>query len=711
MTANRKHILVFILLLVFLFPLRLIHLSADPPSSLSASAGEYGDPGGYSYNARNKVIFGRWILDDYNPMYISPLPHFVTYLFFLLFGVGLAQMNLVPVCFALLSFGVFFLVARRQLKSPILYTAVYLLGINYLFTLYSRIANRIMPMIFFLLLSLFFMELGAKEKKWFFLAGAAGILAYSSKGVCLYILLAFVLGFCAHLIYGDKQKNRWKKAVLFFSGLGLSSAAWFLLVYLPHNEMIKALSRINIPFLVPPKNIGKMLGNFWTRPMILFENLPILSLLAGIFFLILLYRIVHSPRRLSLLEWILAFWYVGGFTYLAIIEQRVTRHFIPQIIPMVFLSVFLLHNILQTDRFAMPEKPKKFFALLFFLWLFFPLSQPVRWLLKTLPPRFSEIWPATLILCVSSAFTVSLFYLLVKIWPQRYHLTPSPRFKKALIVLILIGAGLFSGQKYLAWALHPEFKLKTISQDLGQALDQAAIAGLWAPVICMENRHRAHESFPNYVNDRRDFLDDFRITHVFASSFFGRAELNYYWSFFKAAMAKTRLLAKYPVWNGNVYLYQLQTQTVHNPDETLLEAEVHTAPQGMPRYDPEATSRFSVQSQGKQKGFLVIAATDSLSPRDEHRIIFRIKTKPASLSPDTRLARIDIVAPDTRRVLALQDILAGDILTENGYQEFPLTFFLNRSRQLEFRIYTEGKAEIWVDHIRIGRGESSPEEK
>jgi hypothetical protein len=131
----------------------------------------------------------------------------------------------------------------------------------------------------------------------------------------------------------------------------------------------------------------------------------------------------------------------------------------------------------------------------------------------------------------------------------------------------------------------------------------------------------------------------------------------------------------------------------------------------MPRYDPEATSRFSVQSHGKQKGFLVIAATDSLSPQEEYRIIFRIKAKPFSLSPETRLARIDIAAPDTRRILALQDILAGDILAENGYQEFPLTFSLNRSRQLEFRIYTEGKAEIWVDHIRIGREASSPEGK
>ena len=407
MSINRKHLLVFGLLLFFLFPLRLIHLSADPPSSLSASAGEYGDPGGYSYNARNRVVFGQWTLDEYNPMYVSPLPHYVTYLFFRFFGVGLMQMNFVPVFFALLSFFVFFLVARRQLQAPILYLGIYLLGINYLFTLYSRIANRIMPMIFFLLLALFLIELGTKEKKWLFLAGMAGTLAYSSKGVCLYILLAYILGLILYLAFHAEKKDRWVKACYFFSGLGLSFILWYLLAFLPHSEMINALSRINIPFLVPPKSFGKMLAHFWTRPSLLFENLPVLSLLAGIFFFFLLYRIVHNPRRLSLMEWIMAFWYVGGFTYLAIIEQRVTRHFIPHIIPLLFLSALLLQNFWKADKIPKPRKPKVFFGLLLFLWFFFPLSKLVRWILKSLPPSFSEIWTATLLL--PSTFTSTIF--------------------------------------------------------------------------------------------------------------------------------------------------------------------------------------------------------------------------------------------------------------------------------------------------------------
>jgi len=567
-------------------------------------------------------------------------------------------------------------------------------------------------MIFFLLLALFFMELGSKERKWFFLAGTAGILAYSSKGVCLYILLAFILGFLAHLIFDVEQESRWRSAAYFFSGFGLSSVLWFFLIYFPHSTMIKALSRINIPFLVPPRSLEKMLANFWTRPPILFENLPVISALSWIFFLILLFRIVHSPRSLSLLEWILAFWYGGGFAYLAIIEQRVTRHFIPLIIPLVFLSAFLLQHFWETGRFAKPKKPKVLFAPLLFGGLFFPLSQPLRWLLEILPPGLSKIWPATFLLCGICALSVGLFYLLVRFWPENFEFLPSLRSRKALVGFILLLATFFSGQNYLDWALNPQFKLKTISKDLDLALDRgAAIAGLWAPVICLENRHRAHESFPNYVNDQKDFLEKYGITHVFASSFFGQAELNYYRMFFQEAMEKARLLVKYPVWNGDVFLFRLPSAPDLRTDDLLLEAEVHTAPLGLPRYDPQASSLFSVQGLRKQKGYLVHAPLDSLPPRADYRIFCLMKTDPATLSLEARLARIDVVDPDARRVLAVKDILAGDIPPGNGYQEIPLPFYLDRSRRLEFRFYSDGSTDIWIDHIRVDLGTSQGLEK
>ncbi len=71
------------LVLLLSFVPRIVHLSADPPVRISpTSCGDYGDPASYAANARNKVLFGRAQVDDFNPMYGSPVGHLATYLIF-----------------------------------------------------------------------------------------------------------------------------------------------------------------------------------------------------------------------------------------------------------------------------------------------------------------------------------------------------------------------------------------------------------------------------------------------------------------------------------------------------------------------------------------------------------------------------------------------------------------------------------------------------
>jgi len=96
-----KNFIITILLFSFLFSLRFIHLDADPPKTLDPiSIGHLSDPGGYVFNARNKIAHGTWKTDEWNLMYITPLAHLITYLVFLAFGVGIAQMNIVPALFS-----------------------------------------------------------------------------------------------------------------------------------------------------------------------------------------------------------------------------------------------------------------------------------------------------------------------------------------------------------------------------------------------------------------------------------------------------------------------------------------------------------------------------------------------------------------------------------------------------------------------------------
>ena len=142
----KKNLHIFFLISVFIaiVSVRFIHLAADPPSDLSTSMGYIGDPGGYAFNARNKIVLGRWEIDMWNLRFISPLPHYITYSLFAILGPGVATMNLVPVLFSCLILMVTFVLLRKNLNFSLSLMGTILLGINYQFLMFSRIAVRVM---------------------------------------------------------------------------------------------------------------------------------------------------------------------------------------------------------------------------------------------------------------------------------------------------------------------------------------------------------------------------------------------------------------------------------------------------------------------------------------------------------------------------------------------------------------------------------------
>jgi hypothetical protein len=703
---RRKNSYLFLILIVvlFLLSLRMIHPSADPPENLSMSGGPYGDPGGYAFHARNKILFGQWEIDNMNsPLYSSPIPALLTYVSFKLFGVGFIQMNIVPILFSCLTMIFVFFLLRETINGSLSVAVIgfVFLGTNYLFLMYSRVANRVMPMIFFLVLALFFFLKGSKNKRWYFFAGSSSFLAFMTKGVCFYIVGAFFLGLFVYLIFKFGLKKAFVPFGFYLTGFSICLLLWIIFIYIPHGDALKSISAINVPYLIPPKSVPKMLYYFWIRPSLLLNQSPILSILSSLSVLFILIRVMQKPKTIRLLEWIMLSWFIISVFYFSIIQQRIPRHFIPQIIPMVFLSSWLIHHFLRSQCIAKPRRFNTIFGLALFFWLFFPVSIILKPVLDKGPDVLSNIWIATSLLAFFSLLVVFLIFFLNRMWPESFTITFSPFIKKIAVLLILFGVFFFNGRPYLDWALHPKFKLKNISIDLGKAIDHAAISGLWAPVISLENKHRAHESFPGFVNDQKDFLEKFEITHVFASTAFNNQEINYYRKNFPQAIQRAQLRVKYFIWRAEMLLYELNPPQSPPGEKKLYEAEIHTQRQGMPRYDPESSAKFSVLSEKRAPGFVTVVSTPEKIPEGRYRVIFTMKRQATPIKSLERIARIDVVSPDTRRLLEAKNLRQENFPGSDTFQEFTLLIDLKKPLKLDLRVYSDGIAIFWVDCIRI----------
>lgn len=684
------------ILLALLFCIRLVHIAADPPYDLSTSGGPYGDPGGYSFNARNKVLFGTWEVDDYNMMYLSFPPHLITFLSFVSLGVGLAQQNLVPVLFSLGSLIVFFLILRLRFSYAWALAGTGLLGFNYLFLMYSRVANRVMPPIFFILLGIFFLQKGQRKAGYYLAAGGSFFLALISKSVVFYVLIGVGIGYLIYALLHDRIKDIAKQISLLVAGVLGPAVPWLLFVYIPHQEFIHSFSQLNVRYLIPPGNIPSLLRHFWTRPPILLSHMPIVCILAALASLVLLLKAARDRKAIPLVDWIFLLWFFTGYLYYASIQQRVPRHVIPQIIPLAFLVISWTQHLFSR-RSQTRKKPPYPLVLCFFVWFLFPVSLGLKYLADRSPHLFSGQKSLNGALFVFSAVLAFLLYFLVKNMPSLKKDFVPFYGKKVFVFLLLAAFLIFHGTRYLQWALHPRFQFRDISRDLEKAIPEATIAGLWAPVICLENEHRAHEYFPGAINDYPDFFRRFGITHVFTTTHAGedlKFEKN-----FPHVMDRARLLSRYHIWRVEALLYEIGREPTPE-NRTSYEAELYTQEGSMPRFDPEASETFAVLNLGIRSQFVV--SFHSRGPLEEgtYNVAFRMKKQNESPNREERIARIDAVSEKRKKALVYRDI-GPDDLDPAAYSSVGMTFRILSPEIVTIRVFAQGNGGFWVDRIDI----------
>ncbi len=699
-TFSRESICILLLFLLFL-SLRIIHLSADPPDNLSLeSGGEYGDPGNYALNARNKVLFGQWQIDEFAGMYVVPVPHFVTYGSFLVFGVGIWQMNLVPLFFSALCWlGLFLLASRYFPRSRLLF--FFLLAINYPFGIYSRINDQVMPMTFFLILAIYFFIEAWDRPKYFFLTALCLSLSFLSKEKILYFhLIVLPLSFVFILLQrgelGDIKLNL-RRIAYFLSGSVPIAVLWYVFLYIPHRTVYDNLLGLNASHMVP-RSLGQAVGNWLRRPPFDFHPAnAVLTFLLFFYFLTLLFILFKKNREGTAapgpLEIICSVWLVIGLGVNSLISYHPIRHYIEFSIPLLILSSIFLSQLLASFRLKTQLKNRPLFVLLSFLLIWIGVTAYSQRLFsrETFLGRPEKVLLVTALLALALA---ALLYLAIRIVFASKDIV-LPKTTAVVLAVLLIALYSFQNLKsYIQWAAQATHNLKTIGQDLGRAFPQGVFCGLLVPSLSLENRNKAHTYAPNYANDEPDFLKRQKVTHLFVGTY--NNESKYYKDNHPEEWKRAKLLVRYWLWRSWFLLYEIQAEPALPLRSPFYEAEQMERDLGQPRYDPRAGNRFSVRVDKNEKG---IIGKEKVFFPSKTRLQGRIYVKLRDKRTEGSLLLLRIWKKGTVIYKKSMAVPGDDFVKE--YKPLAFELLLPEAGDYEFEIQSSGGQALFFDKLEL----------
>jgi hypothetical protein len=176
----RRFRLALAAILVAAAALRGLFPAADPPWRSTVGV-VWHDEGAWTHNARNKALFGAWVQDQWNPVYIAPVFTALEYASFEAFGVGLRQARLVSELAGVISVLLLVLGVRRIAGDKAGLAAGALCATNYVYVMYDRAAIMEALMAAFIVASWASMTRAEREPRWGAVAGLLAALAFFTK--------------------------------------------------------------------------------------------------------------------------------------------------------------------------------------------------------------------------------------------------------------------------------------------------------------------------------------------------------------------------------------------------------------------------------------------------------------------------------------------------------------------------------------------------
>jgi 4-amino-4-deoxy-L-arabinose transferase-like glycosyltransferase len=528
------------LILIIAAGLRIQHIKADPPlilPALSGSAGVYFDEGIYCHNARNKILFGRWIMDEWNPLvYNAPLT-LIYFLGFKLFGISIVTVKVINILFSLLGILLFHAGLRTYVSSGQALALSGLFALDFYGLMYNRIGllENFSSLCFLLSFFLFVRARGRHGLT--FVLGLTVTLTALSKYLFLYFLISTLLA----IAYQARRRSDLRLLVSFLAGGLAVGLPWFFGIYLPFRTTFSKIGS-GWGMLSLPRSFSQVWSNLVHNPLArYFQLLPTAALLLILFGGLMLVRFLRSKGadRLRELDFFIFLWIAGAVLSMGILNYRPLRYYLP-----MWPALYLAISLLIKDRDWIRTQSRWFWPLaLIPAALFIPLFG----YLTTRPSAFF-IFPLVLRAFIYLSLAGVVLYFIVR--PPALK-----RYLEGLVLAVMLGTSLFLyvGNFYL----HPTYQLEAASRYLETLPPGSVLMGQEALRLTLGTPVKALMTYENWFNDE-DLFVRYQPTHLIVLDKFGDMEMGWIKRKYPEIAPRLDLVRKFPVWNTTMSLYRVQ---------------------------------------------------------------------------------------------------------------------------------------------------------
>lgn len=496
--------------------LRVLFPTADPPWNPTVGV-VWHDEGAWVHNARNRVMWGVWSTDAWNPMFIAPVFTFLEYLSFATFGVGVWQARLVSQAAGAASVVLLALGTRRAAGPLAGGLAGALVATNYVYVMYDRAAIMEATMVAWMVAAWYCYVRAQERPLWGVAAGICALLAFFTKAAAAFFVAA--IGFDAVLAWllarDDRSGPGPRASIAVIAGLAGGGIVALLLFVAPHwsdyrfynwQMSVTRKPSYDLKSLIDRITWFSIVNDVFTRNWAL-----IVVAISGALTSLARWREVRAPERLLLL------WIGLGAAELIVHDVSNERRFLFFIPAVAALAAMTLAGRLSIadDRLLKITRARAALAL--------PLVAFGCYVVAGALVRVTHLYEISPNVRLAAAIAVVGTAVIYGFWPRLSRWLARQRWSPlAAVVLTAIVCGGDLVQ-FAQWASGRSYENIAASIAVGKRLPPGTLVhGKLANGLSLENRIRpvfVGRNFGNY--DDRKRRDDVRYILTYVAPYVG----------------------------------------------------------------------------------------------------------------------------------------------------------------------------------------------